>query len=229
MINRFFTPVLLIFMMLNSCAPNNPKIIAIDVLLTVPDDVYQHAIALNQSLLNDNPDNFQLDDRHIPHITLLQAYVLESDLMTIQKELAPLYKTIQNDTLWANHLQYNKDKPRSFSSIGIEKNELLLALHKNVIARLQPYILADGNQEAYVQNPDGSPIDDFTIAYVPKFISHYSYENFNPHISLGVAQTSVLDSLDAHGFRAIKFRATSISVYQLGNFGTAQKQLWKSN
>lgn len=227
--NNFLTPVLLILMMLNSCAPKGSKIIAIDVLLTVPEDVYQHAIALNQSILKDNPDNFQLDDHHIPHITLLQAYVLESDMVNIEKTLESLYKTIEKDTLWASHLQYNKDKPSSFASIGIEeKNEPLRALHKEIIARLKPYILSDGNQEAYVQNPDGSPIDDFTIAYVPKFVSHYSYENFNPHISLGVAQIQVLDSLNAHVFREMKFRATSISVYQLGNFGTAQKLLWES-
>lgn len=226
---KFLIVLSLIFSVFNACAPNQKDVLAIDVLLTLPEDLYQQAISLNRSILEDNADNFTLDDNHIPHITLLQCYILESDMPRIEKLLDGLYKTIENDTLWADHLQYSKDKAESFSSIGIKKSEPLMALHEKVIALLEPYILPSGSQTAYIQNADGAPIDDFTIAYVPKFVSHYSFENFNPHISLGVAQTSVLDSLAEHSFHRTKFHATSISVYQLGNFGTAQKLLWKSN
>ncbi len=216
--------------MLNtSCAPKQQQVIAIDVLLTLPEDVYDQAIQLNRAILDDNPNNFTLDENHIPHITLLQCYVQESDLPKIEKLLSGLYQTIANETLWADHLQYAEDNEESFASIGIKKSESLLELHKKTIALLEPYILPKGSQKAYVQNADGSPIDKFTMDYVPKFVSDYSYENFNPHISLGVAKTSVLDSLEQHNFRAVKFHASSISVYQLGNFGTARKLLWKES
>ncbi|MEO8774039.1 MAG: hypothetical protein ABI371_06895 [Gelidibacter sp.] len=198
------------------------------MLLTLPADVYDQAIQLNRSLLKDNPNNFTLDENHIPHITLLQCYLLESDLPKVEQLLDGLYQTIENGILWTDHLQYHKDKTESFASIGIKKSKGLIALHKRTIAFLEPYILPNGSQEAYVQNADGSPIDDFTLAYVPKFVSHYSYENFNPHISLGVAKVSLLDSLAEHDFRAMKFHATDIAVFQLGNYGTARKLLWKS-
>lgn len=218
---------LLMLPLTTSCTKKQEKAIAINVLLTLPEDVYDRAIELNHAILENNPDNITLDENHIPHITLLQCYVIENDLPKIEKLLIGLYKTVENDTFFVDELQYNKDKTKSFASMGIEKSEPLMALHKKVIALLQPYILNKGSQEAYIQNADCTPIDKFTLDYVPKFVSDHSYDNYNPHVSLGVAKTSVLDSLAQHDFRATKFKATSICVYQLGAFGTAQKLLWE--
>ena len=225
--NNFLILVLITLTLTSSCVEKKPNVLAIDVLLTLPADVYDQAIELNRAIIEKHPDNFILDGNHIPHITLLQCYIVESDLPQVEQLLNGLYKTIKKDTLWANHLQYNKDKPESFASIGIEKSKALMTLHKKTIALLEPYIITNGTQKAYVQNADGTPIDQFTIDYVPKFVSHYSYENFNPHISLGVAKTTLLDSLEQHVFRATKFQATGVSVYQLGNYGTARKLLWE--
>lgn len=217
----------LILMLTISCDEKKPNVLAIDVLLTLPADVYDQAIQLNRAILEKNPDNLTLDENHIPHITLLQCYIVESDIPKVEQLLTGLYKTIKKDSLFANELQYNKDKTESFASIGIEKSKALMTLHKKTIALLEPYIITKGTQEAYVQNADGTPIDQFTIDYVPKFVSHYSYDNFNPHISLGVAKTTLLDSLEQNTFRATKFQATGVSVYQLGNYGTARKLLWE--
>lgn len=226
--NNHLLVALLILALTNSCVQKPQKAIAINVLLTLPEDVYQKAVQLNRAILKNNPHTIALNEKHIPHITLLQCYVQETDLPEIEKLLHGLYKTIEHDTLWADELQYAKDKSESFASIGIKKSKALMALHKKTIALLEPYVLANGSQEAYVQNADGTPIDDFTLDYVPEFISAHSFENYNPHISLGVAKTVLLDSLAQHHFRPIKFHAASISVYQLGAFGTAQKLLWES-
>lgn len=226
--NTILIITLLILTLTSSCAKKQAEAIAIDVLLTLPKPVYDQAVQLNRAILENHPDNFTLDAHHIPHITLSQCYIVESDLPKVEQLLNGLYKTIEKDSLWANALQYNQDKTESFASIGIEKSKPLMVLHKKTIALLEPYIITNGSQEAYVQNADGTPIDQFTIDYVPKFVSHYSYENYNPHISLGVAETSFLDSLAQHHFRDMKFRASAIAVYQLGNYGTARKMLWES-
>ena len=219
---------LIILIMANACAPKQEEIIAIDVLLTLPKEMDQQAVQLNQAIVEDNRTNFTLDKNHIPHITLLQCYISESDLSNVTEALKGLYKTVEHDTLWANNLQYSKDKEESFSSIGIKKSKRLVTLHKKVIALVKPYIVTNGSQESYVKNTDGTPIDQFTIDYVPVFVAEHSFENYNPHISLGVAKTSLLDSLNKNEFRPRKFHATSISVYQLGAFGTARKLLWES-
>ncbi|OBX26489.1 hypothetical protein LX77_00944 [Gelidibacter algens] len=226
--NNYLLITLILFALTNSCAQNQQKVIAINVLLTLPEDVAREAIQLNGAILKNHPKNITLNDNQIPHITLLQCYVQETNLPKIEKLLLGLYKTIKNDTLLVDELQYKKDKTESFASMGIEKSKSLMALHKKTISLLEPYILDNGSQESYVQNADGTPIDEFTITYVPKFVSAHSFENYNPHISLGVAKTSLLDSLAEHNFRTMKFQAASISVYQLGAFGTAQKLLWES-
>lgn len=214
--------------MLSSCAAKRDKTIAIDVLLLLPQNISEQAILLNTAILKNNPDNFTLDKNHIPHITLLQCYVNQSDLPKIKLVLNGLYKMIEQENLWAIELQYKKDQPQSFASIGLEKSSALMEIHKKTIALLQPYFTAGGSQNAFVPTQDGSPIDQFTIDYIPKFVSHYSYENYNPHISLGVSETSVLDYLAKTEFREIHFKSPAVAVYQLGKFGTARKLLWKS-
>lgn len=225
---NFLIISLLVITLISSCEQKQDKIIAIGVLLTIPENVYEQSIQLNRAILVSNPDNITLDDNHIPHITLLQCYIKESDLTKIEQALNGLYRTIENDSLWADELQYNKNKSESFASIGIKRSPPLMALHERTIKLLEPYNIPDGSQESYVQNADGSPIDDFTMAYVPKFVSAHSYEDYNPHISLGVAKVLLLDSLAHHKFRATKFQAAAIGIYQLGAFGTAQKLIWKS-
>lgn len=219
---------LFVFGLISSCVQKTDRTLAIGVLLTVPDEIYQQSIQLNHEILKNTPDNITLNAQHIPHITLLQCYVNENNLSKIEKELEGLYKWIEQHSLLADELQYTKDKSESFASIGIERSEALMTLHKKTIKLLKPYILTEGTQEAYVQNPNGTPIDVFTLAYVPKFVNDHSYENYNPHISLGVASTSLLDSLAQHQFRDMKFQAKTIGIYQLGAFGTAQKRIWES-
>lgn len=227
--NKYF--VILSFLMLSlnvSCISKQDQIIAINVLLTLPDEVYDQSVELNHVILKENPNNFTLDKNHVPHITLLQCYIKKSDLPQIEKALDGLYQTIENEMLYVDELQYSKAKPESFASLGIEKSKTLMSLHKEVIKRLDPYRNTHGSQEAYVQNFDDTPIDQFTIDYVPKFVSHHSFENYNPHISLGVAKILLLDSIAQNILKPMHFKPSSISIYQLGAFGTARKQLWKS-
>lgn len=209
-----------------SCTKKNQDIVAIDVLLTVPEPVYNKAVELNHAILRNNSDNFTLDEQHIPHITLLQGYVLKKDLAIIEKNLMEKLISLEPLELQIDSLEYNADQSQSFASLGIEKNEALMQLHENIITILKSYLLSDAPQSAYVANEDGSPIDDFTIAYVPKFVSDHSYSNFNPHISLGVADSKLLDSM-ARNLRKQPFKPANISVYQLGNYGTARKKLFK--
>ncbi len=211
-----------------SCAPKNEKIIAIDVLLTISEEMRAQAIQLNELMKENNPETIKLDENHIPHITLLQCFIKEDDLTNVKKSLEGLYEDIKNDTLYAESFFYYKEKEESFAMIVVEKSLKLLKLHEKAIEMVKPFIVYNGGVESFVQNPDGSRISESTVAYVPEFIEKHSYKNFDPHISLGVADRFFLDSLDQNVFKPITFKATSISVYHLGDHGTAQKLIWKS-
>jgi len=50
-------------------------------------------------------------------------------------------------------------------------------------------------------------------------------ENFNPHVSTGVAPKEYLDKMLTEPFESFQFSPTGAAVYQLGPFGTAAKKL----
>lgn len=212
----------------SSCAPKKDNMIAINVLLTPAEEMNQTALQLSALIKQNNPHSMRLDENHIPHITLLQAFVKKSDLPEIEKSLEGLYETIKSDRFYASRIAYNKETEDSFAMIQIDNSKQMARIHAEVIERVKPFILMDGSESAFVPNLDGSPIDEFTLAYVPKFIENYSYENFDPHISLGVAKKVFLDSLSENVFKPNQFKTTSLSIYQLGDSGTAQKKLWSS-
>lgn len=211
-----------------SCEQKNDTVIAIDVLLTPSKKMHDHALDLSAAIKKNNPSTLQLDENHIPHITLLQCYVKENDLPEIEKSLNGLFGEVDLNNLFASRLVYNKEAEESFSTIQITPSEELTKIHEETLRRVKPFMLQDGPESAYVPNPDDSPIDKFTLEYVPKFVESYSYGNFDPHISLGVAQTQFLDSLSDTVFQPMTFRASSLSIYQMGDSGTAQKKLWAS-
>lgn len=215
----------LFFLALFSCKTKE-NILAIDVLLVPSEAMYTQALQLNAAIHESNPGTIELDADHIPHITLLQCFVNERDLVEIKNALVKIDWKSQ-DSLKAYKLWYDTSKPESFAMISIERNAALLKLHQTVIETLGPYFVENGSAEAFVPNSDGSPIDRFTVGYVPDFVEKYSYENFDPHISLGVAGTKLLDSLAENVFKPITFKAAALGIYQLGDHGTAQKLLWK--
>ncbi len=211
-----------------SCTPKKENTIAINVLLIPSQEMYSQALALNSVINQNNPETIKLDENHVPHITLLQCFINENDLPKVNEALEGLYKTIAQDSLKAKSLFYDEDKEKSFAMVRVEKSAPLLEIHKKVIELVKPFIVKNGSEVSFVQNPDGSSISESTVEYVPEFVEKYSYKNFDPHISLGVAQNRILDSLAENIFKPIQFKAESVSVYQLGDHGTAQKLLWKS-
>ncbi|MDC8001434.1 2'-5' RNA ligase family protein [Aequorivita todarodis] len=211
-----------------SCAPKKQNTIAIDVLLIPSEEMYAQSLQLNSLINQNNPKTIKLDENHVPHITLLQCFINQEDLPKVKKVLEGLFQTIAKDSLSAESISYNNAEAESFAMISVGKSGQLLKLHEKTIALVKPFIVKNGSEASFIQNPDGSPISESTVAYVPKFVDKYSYENFDPHISLGVAQKIVLDSLAENVFKPIKFKAASLRVYQLGDHGTAQKLLWKS-
>tara|TARA_R110002012_G_scaffold39867_8_gene109974 strand:- start:6572 stop:7255 length:684 start_codon:yes stop_codon:yes gene_type:complete len=212
-----------------SCNSKKENTIAIDVLLVPSEEMYAQSLELNSLINESNPETIKLDEKHVPHITLLQCFIKEENVAEVNSVLEGLFDTVKNDSLKAESLFYYKDEEESFAMIAVEKSEQLVQLHRKVIELVKPFIVKNGSEKSFVQNPDGSPIGESTLSYVPEFVEKHSFENFDPHISLGVAQTRLLDSLAKYVFKPINFKAQSLSVYQLGDHGTAQKLLWKAD
>ena len=82
-----------------------------------------------------------------------------------------------------------------------------------------------GNSDAFVTTPDDPVIDPQLIEYVSTFVPNSSGEHFSPHVTTGIAPRTYLDKLLAEPFEAFTFSPAGAAVYQLGQFGTAAKEL----
>ncbi len=68
-------------------------------------------------------------------------------------------------------------------------------------------------------------VDAPLIQYVSTFVVKQSGENFNRHVSTGVAPKAYLDEMLAEPFAPFGSSPAGAAVYQLGPFGTATKKL----
>ncbi len=222
--------ILLAFLVcLSACTHRNNDVIAIGVVLVPSEKMNEQAVYLNKLIVQNNPESYRLDENSIPHITLLQAFVLQKDLPKIEKSLQGLFKQVAGEKLNAYRMFYYPEREKSYASVQIERSPSLLKLHEEVIERISPFLVKSGSSDAFVPGADGSSVDEFTLNYVPRFVEEHSFENFDPHISLGVAHSAYLDTLSMKVFGPIAFQPASLAIYQLGNSGTAQKQLWTSD
>ena len=96
-----------------------------------------------------------------------------------------------------------------------------------MIDAVAPYTEPDGTAAAYVTPRDSPTVNAPTLQYVKTFVPERNGKNFNPHVTVGVGQLDFVTKLKAAPFDTFKFKVAGAAVFHLGNFGTAQKQLWE--
>jgi hypothetical protein len=78
---------------------------------------------------------------------------------------------------------------------------------------------------AFAGPHNDSATDAALIQYVSAFVPTMSGENYNPHVSTGIAPKEYLDQTLAEPVEPFTFSPAGAAVYQLGAFGTAAKKL----
>ncbi|MGC2640820.1 MAG: 2'-5' RNA ligase family protein [Pseudolabrys sp.] len=209
-----------------SNAQQNP-VTAIDVALEPDAMMIQHAKANNARLLRVYPKGFALDATHNPHITMLQQFVRTADL---DKVYAALDNALADErpTSWklkAFKYYYIPSPPIGVAGIVVEPTPDLLRLQQKIIDAVAPFTVKNGTAAAFVTTEDGRDIQGFLIDYVASFVQVAAGKKFNPHVTTGVATEAYLTEMLTEPFEAFTFSPVSVSVYQLGTFGTARKEL----
>jgi len=207
------------------------SIAAIDILLD-PDKSMLGSAKVYNELMRKNyegPGSFALDAIHNPHITVLQCFVKTNDL---EKVYAAVAKVVKNEKptkqkLTAKGLYYFPYVCLGLAGITIDATPGLLDFQSKIILALKPYIVI-GTDAAFIQNSDGTPIAAGSSDYVNGFIPDHSGVKYNPHVTIGLAHEDYLKELLAKPYNKFTFKSQTVSIYQLGDFGTAQKKLWSS-
>jgi len=209
-----------------SIAQQNP-VIAIDVALRPDATMVQRAKAANARLLKAYPQGFALDATHNPHITMLQQFVRTEDL---DKIFAAVSEALagENPTAWTLTAFKYYSLPMAgvgIAGIVIEPTNDLLRLQQKIIDAVLPFAARTGTIAAFMSTDDGRDIQSDLIDYVKTFVSIGSGKTFNPHVTIGVASETDLKTMLAEPFESFTFSPAGASVYQLGTFGTARKEL----
>ena len=209
-----------------SSAPSSP-ITAVDIALEPDATMMEHAKADNARLLKAFPKGFALDATHHAHVTMLQQFVRTADL---DKVYAAVNKVLAGEkpTSWrlkAFKYYYIPSPPVGLAGIVVEPTEDLLRLQQEIIDVVTPYTEKTGTPAAFMSTEEGRDIQKDLIEYVANFVTIAAGKKFNPHVTIGVGTEAYLNEMLAKPFEAFTFSAVGASVYQLGSFGTARKEL----
>jgi len=208
-----------------------PAITAIDILLEPDVTMVEHAAANNARLLKVYPKGFPLDAAHRPHITMLQCFVRTADLdkVYIAEEKVLAAANVNEMRLEAFKYYYATAGATGVAGICAKPTPGILKLQADIIAAAKPFMVKTGPIGAFTAPHEDPTIDEAIIDYVSTFVPKMSGENFNPHVSTGVAPKEYLDQMLAEPFAPFTFSPAGAAVYQLGPFGTAAKKLKEWN
>ena len=207
-------------------AQQNP-VTAIDIALEPDATMVQHAMAANARLRKSFPKGFALDETHHPHISMSQQFVRTADL---DKVFAAANAVMDKEkptawTLKAFKYYYIPSPPIGLAGIVVEPTEDLHRLQDELITAVVPYTVKTGTPAAFFSDEGGRDIQKFLISYVANFVTDAAGKRFNPHVTIGVGTEAYLNKMLAEPFASFTFSPAGASVYQLGSFGTARKEL----
>src|SRR6266404_3535335 len=209
-----------------SNAQQNP-VTAIDIALEPDATMMQHAKADNDRLLKSFPKGFALDATHHAHVTMLQQFVRTADLENVYIALNKVFAS-EKPLSWklkAFKYYYIPSPPVGLAGIVVEPTEDLLRLQQKIIDAVTPYTEKTGTPAAFMSTEDGKDIQGSLLNYVADFVTIAAGKKFNPHVTIGVGTETYLNDMLAAPFEAFTFSPAGASVYQLGSFGTARKEL----
>jgi 2'-5' RNA ligase superfamily len=203
------------------------RVTAIDIALEPDATMVQHAMDANARLRKSFPKGFALDETHHPHISMLQQFVRTDDLDKVFAA-ANAVMAKEKPTAWtlkAFKYYYIPSPPLGLAGIVVEPTEDLHRLQDELITAVAPYTVKTGTPAAFFSDEGGRDIQKSLIDYVGNFVAGAAGKRFNPYVTIGVGTEAYLNKMLAEPFASFTFSPAGASVYQLGSFGTARREL----
>ena len=201
---------------------------AIDILIEPNSTMITHAQTANARLLKAFPKGFALDASHRPHISCLQRYVKTADLDKVYEAVGKVLAE-EKPTSWklkAYKYYYIPWKDVGLAGIVIEPTADLLRYQTEADRRRCPIHREDGDC-CSLRHDGGGPRDQPANNQLRR--RHLC--RMKPAKDLIRTSRSAsppeeyLKRLLDEKFEAFTFSPAGVSVYQLGNFGTARTKL----
>jgi acid phosphatase (class A) len=202
-------------------------IIAINILLEPDDVLMSKAEAINTEFMKVYPQGFTLDESHRPHITLIQRFVRIADLEQVYSAANKVLRQTKVSSFKLEAFEYGFVPVGELGLTAIAAKQIpeLMKLQEELIEAVAPFSVELGYSSAFYTTPEDPIIEPVLIHYVSTFVPEHSGEHYEPHLTVGLAPKTYLDSLVAQPFDEFTFSPASAAVYQLGQWGTAAKKL----
>jgi 2'-5' RNA ligase len=186
------------------------QLLAIDVAILPPPDVRARAIALSAALPSEGSQGLTLDDTHLPHVTLTQAFVRAEELDAALERVDEVLRCERPFTVDVT----GAGKGGHTIWMAIERTPKLVELHEHLMEALRGYERPGGTPAAFV---DGKGrVGD--VMWVTSYRLKAAFHAFTPHITLGHGH-------DVPQIEPFTFEADTIAACQLGRFCTCQRVL----
>jgi hypothetical protein len=199
---------------------------AIDILLEPDATMLKNAAAANARLREGFPNGFALDETHQPHISCLQRYVRTEDLdevyAAVDKVLAE--EKPSDWSLKAYKYYYLPWKNIGLAGIVIEPTDDLVRFQRKLVDAVAPFTEKTGTADAFVTTKEEPEINQPTLDYVASFVPNETGDKYNPHVSIGISTQDYLQRMLDEDFDEFTFSPVGVSIYHLGNLGTAREK-----
>ncbi|WP_332695681.1 2'-5' RNA ligase family protein [Bosea sp. (in: a-proteobacteria)] len=208
-------------------AAQENSVTAIDIALEPDATMIKHAEAANARLREVFPKGYALDATHRPHITMLQRFVQTAALDKVYAAVGDVLAA-ENPAGWTlKTFKYDfvVSDQAGVTAILVEPTDQLIRFQQKLIDAVAPFTVEKGTAAAFFTTAEDPDINQPTIDYVARYVPDSSGKKFVPHVTVGVASPDYLKKLVAEPFGAFTFSPAALSVYQLGNFGTARRKL----
>jgi len=206
---------------------------AIDILMLPDEAMHSRAEALNEEMRKSVPEGFALDANHTPHITLLQRYVRSDDLDGVFVEAvggaidAADPASLELRGVKVAHMEVAAQPGLGLAGLVVKPSQGVLDLQAALIEAVEPFVEAGGTADAYVTTAEEPEINQDTIDYIERYVPDHSGGNYLAHVTVGLAKLDHLAELESRPFDDFAFHLAGFAVFQLGNNGTAQRELRK--
>ncbi len=205
------------------------ELTAIDIVIDPDEAALGRADEVNARVLKSMPEGWDLDEMHRPHITTLQRYVRTADLDHVYTAVE---NTVAGTDMASLSYQAVKITRADWGFPGYEPTVLLVDVSDDVldfqadlVDAVAPFVASGGTAAAFVTEP-GEEISPTVVKWVEGYVPNQIGDGkYLPHITVGVADFDDLKIIEAEPFDAFPVHPVSVSVYHLGNNGTARVEL----
>jgi len=194
-------------------------LVALDVAILLPPALAASVESLNKQL-KAPPEGFRFNERHLPHISLVQQFSPTTDLNEIQETIGRVVREHPSFELTLASVTTNE----TTASLTVTPSSVLSSLHRRLMDQLAAFDVGVGNDRAFTRSdskPSSAPRPR-DISWVNQFRTEAAYDAFTPHVTLGIGTIATT-------FPTVTFTASALSLCVLGRFCTCQEILasWK--